>query len=202
MSTFWSRMKQLFADNPAPRYGEEARGRDAGTLEGDDLSPAELAGLGALVELLAARLGPERAVALAEQSIQAAERDMGAAAAFASGTNTNADFALSVYLDWDGQEETEWQINRVLETLELADRWRWEPDVTGRSMTATFKALEDWLAERGYHVWHVKTDGDDALLFPVARENMAAAEQLAGQFGMRLFTLAESKPYYGELTTR
>lgn len=197
MKELWSRLKALLSDNPAPRYGQEARGSDAGFDEDDAVGPSQLAALGKLVELLASRLGPERAAALAQQAVEAADRDMGSAMAFASGTNTNVAFALSLYLDWNGSDETEWQINKVLETLDVADRWQWEPEVTGRSMPETFKALETWLAERGYHVWHVKTDGDDALLIPVERKDAEMAERLAGALGMQLFTLAESKPYYG-----
>lgn len=197
MKELWSRVKALLSDNPAPRHGRERQGSAAGLDEEDTLAPSQLASLGELVTLLAARLGPRRAAAYAQQAVDAADRDMGSAMAFASGTNTNVDFALSLYLDWDGCDEIEWQINKVLETLELDDRWRWEPDVTGRSMPAAFTALEHWLAARGYHVWHVKTEGDDALLFPVERKDVELAKRTAEAFGMRLFTLAESKPHYG-----
>lgn len=194
-------MKQaLWGESRPPRYGVETRGIDPDFSEEDALGPSQLAALGELVELLGSKLGTERAAALAQQAIQAADKSMGEAMAFASGTNVDVDFALSIYLDWNGGDEVEWQVNRVLETLEVDERWRLELNPANRSMPAIFKSLEDWLAVRDYHVWHVKTDGDDALLFPIQRKDMALAARLAGEFEMRLFTLAESKPYYGVVT--
>lgn len=200
MKALWSRMKQaLWGEPPVPTYYVGTQDFYPDFDEEDALTPSRLASLGKLVELLASRLGADRANALAKRAIQAADKNMGEAIAFASGTTIDETLALSLYLDWGGSDGVEWQINRVLETLEVDERWRWDPDAVDRSMPATFKSLEDWLALHGYHMWHVKTEGDDALLFPIERKNVELAARLAGEFGLQLFTLAESEPYYGAI---
>ncbi len=200
MRELWSRMKQaLWGEPPAPRYAVGAQGFYPDFDEEDAITPSQPVSLGKLVELLASKLGADQAAALAQQAIQAADRNMGEAIAFASGTSIDVEFALSLYLDWNSSNEVEWQINRVLETLKADKRWHRDPDVADRSLQATFKSLEDWLALHDYHIWHVKTEGDDALLFPIERKNIELAARLAGEFGLQLFTLAESEPYYGAI---
>jgi len=194
MKELWSRMKQALLGDV------ETHGIDPDFDEEDALRPSQLTSLGKLVELLASKLGAERAAAFAQQAMQVADRNMGEAMAFASATNLDVELPLSLYLDWNGSDEVERKINRVLQTLEVNERWHWKPDLTGQSMQATFKSLEDWLRPRGYHMWHVNTDGDDALLFPIELKDAELAARLADEFGMQLFTLAESAPYYGVVT--
>ncbi len=123
-----------------------------------------------------------------------------AAMAFANGTNLEVDFALSIYVDWNGAEEMEWQVNRIFETLELPYRWAWEPEESNMSISMAFQKLERWLAIRGYSLWLVKTDGDDALAFPVETRNAVVAERIAKKAGMFLFTIENSEPYYGPIS--
>lgn len=197
-------MQTIRGDDRIPRYGAEAQPGEAAFDEEPALSERQLESLRKLIELLAERLGAERATTMATRAIEAADPDDfgdDAAMAFASGTgiNINGDEFLSIYVDWKWSGEVEWHVNRIFETLELPHRWRWQSDDGNRSIPAAFKALEEWLSPRGYHLWHVKTDGDDALAFPVEAHNAPLAKQLANSAGMDLFTLEEAEPYYGPI---
>ncbi|MEA9581031.1 hypothetical protein VC218_19660 [Xanthomonas nasturtii] len=198
MSQFFLRMmRALLGSGTVPRYGVEVSESEAHFDEEVILSKRQIACLRKLVKLLATRLGAKRAEAIASQASQAFSRNDDVPMAFASGTNLGAEHPLSIYVDWNGSSEVEWQINRIFEALELPDRWRWTSEGADRSMFSVLRALEQWLYARGYHLWHVKTDGDDALVFPVELEDAALAEQFAKDAGMILFTLAAAEPHYG-----
>ncbi len=64
-------------------------------------------------------------------------------------------------------------------------------------MAEALRVLENWLSLQGYHLWHVLTDGDDMLAFPVKTKDAVLAEKLAREGGMILFTLNDAEPYYG-----
>lgn len=198
MSHFFSRMMQaLLGNGTAPRYGVEVPESEAHFDEEATLSKRQIARLRKLVKLLATRLDAERAEAIASQACQAFGRECDVTMAFVSGTNLEVEHPLSIYVDWNGGSEVKSQINRIFEALELPDRWSWSPEGSDRSMFSVLRALEQWLSTRGYHLWHIKTDGDDLLAFPVELGDAALAEQFAKDAGMILFTLAGAETYYG-----
>ncbi|XQA78911.1 DUF6630 family protein [Xanthomonas sacchari] len=197
MRRFFAHMRQkLCGGGVAPRYGVESKDF-AADFDGEELlDEFQVASIRALVELLAERLGAERAAALALRASQAFETEDSSAMAFATATSLKPDCALSIYVDWNASSEVEWQVNRIFETLELPDRWRWAPG-EDRSMAEALRVLENWLSLQGYHLWHVLTDGDDMLAFPVKTKDAVLAEKLAREGGMILFTLNDAEPYYG-----
>lgn len=198
MKGMFSRLMALLRDDaPTPRYGTEGGTDDDDAIAASGLGSAHKAALADLVALLAARLGSERAAAMATRAVQTIEPHSDAAMAFANGTNLEVEDMLSIYVDWKGDAEVEWQANRIFETLELPDRWQWRPAREHASPRAAFQALEDWLAPRGYRVWHVMTDGDDVLAFPVLLEHADLARQLADKAGFGVFALQDADPYYG-----
>ena len=190
-------MNALQGEGRAPRYGTEVPCAVADFGEKRALSELQVASLRKLIELLAARLGTERASAIAERAIQAFEPWDEADMAFLSGTSLGVGHTLSIYLDWNDSSEVDWIVNRILETLEIPDRWHWGADGGDGSIPAAFRALEEWLSLRGYQMRHVNTGGDNALAVPVELKDAILAERLARDAGMDLFTLKDSEPYYG-----
>lgn len=191
-------MQAFRSDPTVSRDGNEVLQREEAFGEEEALTRAQQSALQQLVALLAAPLGEARARDIAARACEAAAGEGYPPIAFAMGTNLEVEHILSIYVDWKASDEIAWQANRIFETLELPDRWDWNAGDVPQSMTPVFRDLGQWLSARGYHLWHVETDGDDALAFPVEHKNAAQAQRLAREAGMALFTIEEAARYYGD----
>ncbi|MFC5430685.1 hypothetical protein ACFPTO_18040 [Paraburkholderia denitrificans] len=99
------------------------------------------------------------------------------------GTETIApsDWCLCISVDWRASDEIEWQANRLLHTLGIADRWTCPGgDLTVPDALLSFGA---WLAQKGYTLLHLDTGSDGYIAFAIRRDDLDEALSLATTAG-------------------
>jgi hypothetical protein len=85
---------------------------------------------------------------------------------------------LMIQVDWKASEEIDWQVNEMLETRGIDDRWEWDSD--GRTVMEGLEVLSDWLPRHALSLLSVDF-GQDAYHMLIVDDAIAAQAIETGQ---------------------
>ncbi|USX18751.1 hypothetical protein NHH82_23160 [Oxalobacteraceae bacterium OTU3REALA1] len=85
---------------------------------------------------------------------------------------------LMIQVDWKASEEIDWQVNEMLETRGIDDRWEWDSD--GRTVMEGLKVLSEWLPRHALSLLSVDF-GQDAYHMLIVDDAIAAQAIDTGQ---------------------
>ncbi|WP_051481752.1 DUF6630 family protein [Paraburkholderia nodosa] len=92
-----------------------------------------------------------------------------------------SDWCLCISVDWRASDEIEWQANRLLHTLGIADRWTCPSG--NLTVPDALLAFGAWLAQKGYTLLHLDTGSDGYIAFVIRRDDLDEALRLATTAG-------------------
>lgn len=145
-----------FFTRPSDQASEEQQVSDD---EPQDMA-VNAAALADFVRLVSRHLGEEKSEELVEEVLVSEEEPLYALKEAGYGDDG---LRLVIGVDWKAYDEIDWQVDLLLVTRGIAERWEWQmPDDESKwTVMTALKALQHWLQQRGLTLLHIDSGGDD-----------------------------------------
>lgn len=145
-----------------PSSDKSDKPADAAPLDDDELDavPVNDAALADFVRIVSRHLGQEKSEQLVQQVLQSDEELLFALEEAGHGDDG---LPLVIGVDWKAYDEIDWQVNLLLDTRHIDERWEWQipDDPQQQTVMTALKDLERWLRQRGLTLLHIDSGGDD-----------------------------------------
>lgn len=92
---------------------------------------------------------------------------------------------LVIQMDWKAHEELEWQVEELLHTFKIQEKWHW-PDKKNRTVATGLLDFSSWLATRGHSLLHLDLGHDAYYAFMVETGKIPEVLEVGHSAGLKI----------------